>query len=103
MAIPEFILTPLRDINVMQVQYAIQRVLKEFTDRIWNDHELIENIELTAGVGNYIEHRLGRQPRGWVIVRKDTVLDAYEDIANTDTRFLVLVPNVTANCSLVVF
>ena len=50
-----------------------QVVNKEIIDGI-----LLEDLSLVSGITNPIPHRLGRNPRGWLLVAKNANADVWE-------------------------
>ena len=44
----------------------------------------LKEIDLTASVDNLIEHKLGREPLGWFVVRKFAAIDIYESLTDSD-------------------
>ena len=47
------------------------------------DGNLIKEIDLTTGADNLIEHKLGREPLGWIVVRKFAAVDIYESLTDS--------------------
>ena len=44
----------------------------------------LKEIDLTASVDNLIEHKLGREPLGWIVVRKFAAVDIYESLTDSN-------------------
>ena len=44
----------------------------------------LKEIDLTHSVDNLIEHKLGREPLGWFVVRKFAAIDIYESLTDSN-------------------
>lgn len=65
------------------VQDSIEQVLTPLTNAQIIDGNYLKEIDLTASVDNLIEHKLGREPLGWLIVRKFAAVDIYESLTDS--------------------
>ena len=71
-----------RELNI--VQDSIEQVLTPLTNAQIIDGNYLKEIDLTASVDNLIEHKLEREPLGWLVVRKFAAVDIYESITDTN-------------------
>lgn len=56
--------------EVKQLQENIEQYIKPLDNFPILDGVLVKDICLEANTSNEIKHKLGRKPRGWIIVRK---------------------------------
>ena len=70
-----------REFNTLQdnIEQSINPVL----DSRIVDGVYLKEIDLTASVDNLIEHKLGREPLGWFVVRKFAAGDIYESLTDS--------------------
>lgn len=61
-------------------QDHLEQVLTPLTNSSIVDGVHIKNIDLTHSVDNLTEHKLGREPLGWIVVRKFAAIDIYESL-----------------------
>lgn len=69
-----------------------------------NGH-LLEDVELSGNVQNIIQHKLGRDLKGWIICRQDALAGIY-DMQSTNTtpdKTLIMVSTIATTVSLWVF
>jgi hypothetical protein len=87
-----------------QVQDAVARALhRNAASSPWSEPVLVENVTLTKELRSSVAHNLGREPRGWQVVRIDTWAMVREDVAYTDRAKLALIPTDTCIVSLLVW
>jgi|TARA_A100001391_G_scaffold177254_2_gene140954 hypothetical protein len=65
------------------VQDHIQQSVAPLAESQIVDGNLIEGIDLTTGADNLVEHKLGREPLGWIVVRKFAAVDIYESLTDS--------------------
>ena len=70
-----------RELNT--VQDSIEQVINPLADSRIVDGNYIKEIDLTHSVDNLIEHKLGREPLGWIVVRKFAAIDIYESLTDS--------------------
>jgi hypothetical protein len=58
------------DPKVERLQQNIDEVLRPILQASIIDGVHLQSVVLTAGVANLVEHKLGRPPLGWLIVRQ---------------------------------
>ena len=70
-----------REFNTLQdnIEQSINPVL----DSRIVDGVYLKEIDLTHSVDNLIEHKLGREPLGWVVVRKFAAIDIFESLTDS--------------------
>lgn len=84
-------------------QDRVEELLRLLAGNPLLDGVLIENIELDSATVNHVLHQLGREPRGWIIVRKNAyALDA-EITATTDDKKLAIEVTKDVTVSMWVF
>jgi hypothetical protein len=54
------------------------------------DGIILEDIDLVSGSFTSIEHKLGRKPRGYLVIRKSAAQTVYEEVGDYDSRKLFL-------------
>ncbi len=64
-------------------QNQLEEVLTPITKSRIVDGVYLKSIDLTHSADNLIEHKLGREPLGWVVVRKFAAIDVYESLTAT--------------------
>ncbi len=64
------------------------------------DGLILENIVLVTGQDNVINHKLGRQLQGWIVVGKNAAADIYDNQSNNSLTNLTLYLRTTANCTI---
>ena len=57
-----------KDLN--KVQSNIEQLMEPFLNSEVINGVLIKNISLNASITNQVNHKLGRKPLGWIIVRQ---------------------------------
>lgn len=69
------------------------------------DGIILEDIDLVSGSFTSIEHKLGRKPRGYLVIRKSAAQTVYEEVGDYDSRklFLKLRASGTVTVNLWVF
>ena len=65
------------------MQDSVEQVISPLTDSQVVDGNYIKEIDLTHSVDNLIEHKLGREPLGWIVVRKFAAIDIYESLTDS--------------------
>jgi hypothetical protein len=91
--------------TLARIQDNIVTVLNGITDKEILDGVRLINITLTSGVTNQINHSLGREPIGWIIIRKRTqsdIWDLQDDNVNKN-RFLSLACSADVTIDLWIF
>ena len=62
------------------VQDSIEQVITPLTNSQIVDGNYLKEIDLTVSVDNLVEHKLGREPLGWVVVRKFADANIWESL-----------------------
>lgn len=91
--------------DLLQIQRNIQDVLDPISEQIHLDSILIQDISLTTGATNYINHTLGRSISGWTVHKKNAQADIWEDtsVSVNSSKQLVLQCSANVTCDLVVY
>ncbi|HAT63657.1 MAG TPA: hypothetical protein DCS66_03510 [Flavobacteriaceae bacterium] len=71
-------------------QDHVEEVLTPVTNSVIIDGIILEDIDLVSGSFTSIEHKLGRKPRGYIVIRKSAAQTVYEDVGDYDSRKLFL-------------
>lgn len=66
------------DKELSRVQDNVEAVLNVVTDKAILDGNRITNVSLTTGTTNEINHGLGRELIGWIILRKRSQADVWD-------------------------
>ena len=64
-------------------QNQLEEVLTPITKSRIIDGVYLKNIDLTVSVDNLVEHKLGREPLGWIVVRKFANCTIWESLTAT--------------------
>ena len=67
-----------RELNT--VQDSIEQVITPLTNAQVVDGNYIKEIDLTVSADNLVEHKLGREPLGWIVVRKFADANIWESL-----------------------
>ena len=59
-----------KDPVVKQIQNNVEEVINPVVDKAVIDGVLLKKVCLTPLVANLVAHKLGRDPLGWIVVRK---------------------------------
>jgi hypothetical protein len=91
--------------DVVQLQDSVANALNPIIKKEIIDGQLLENLALATSQDNLIQHKLGRNLRGYIIVRKNALADVYEQpVPNNLTELqLNLHTTQTVTISLWVF
>ena len=65
-------------------QNQLEEVLTPITKSRIVDGVYLKSIDLTHSADNLIEHKLGREPLGWIVVRKFAAVDIYESLTDSN-------------------
>lgn len=65
--------------NVNKFQENVDVYLSQITAPFLLDGRLLENVQLLTGAPNLIEHKLGRKPLGFLVVRKRAQADVWDN------------------------
>lgn len=90
--------------EVSQIQDAIVDAIDPLLALPLSDSNFLENVDLTTG-SNIVSHGLGRDLRGWIVVRKDADESIYDtqDSNSLPALTLMLVSSGAVTVSLIVF
>ncbi len=91
--------------DLLMAQQGILRGLNPLLERPHLDSTLIEDVALTPGIENWVEHGLGRAVRGYWVTRQDAAALIWQPSASTADLGLYLPLGTSAACAvdLVVF
>ena len=71
-------------------QDHIESVINPVLDSAIVNGVILEDIDLVSGSFTSVEHKLGRKPRGYLVIRKSAAQTVYEDVGDYDNRKLFL-------------
>lgn len=77
--------------NITQTQSNVNTALKQIANSAIIDGVLIKNIDLGTA-DTIVNHKLGREPLGWIVVRKNEAGEVYESstVNKNRDKFLIL-------------
>lgn len=89
---------------VNQIQDNLQDVLNDLVKTQILNNLIIKNVELASGT-NTVNHKLGRKPQGYIIIRKDSNVSIWDNQTTNTTieRTLELQSSGTCNVDILVF
>ena len=71
-------------------QDHIESVINPVLNSAIIDGVILEDIDLVSGSFTSVEHKLGRKPRGYLVIRKSAAETVYEDVGDYDNRKLFI-------------
>lgn len=71
-------------------QDHLEEVINPITDSQIIDGVILEDIALNSSTFTTIEHKLGRKPRGYIVIRKSAAQTVFEDAGDYANRKLFL-------------
>ena len=71
-------------------QDHIESVINPVLDSAIIDGVILEDIDLVSTGFTSVEHKLGRKPRGYLVIRKSAAETVYEDVGDYDNRKLYI-------------
>jgi hypothetical protein len=77
--------------NITQTQSNVNTALKQIANSAIIDGVLIKNIDVGTA-DTIVNHKLGREPLGWIVVRKNEAGEIYESstVNKNRDKFLIL-------------
>jgi len=89
--------------EVAALEANVRDTLEPLLRRELLDGRLIEDAALTTGTGNDLLHKLGRVPKGWIVVKQNAQADVWENANATPAKVLTLQTSANVTVSLWVF
>ena len=71
-------------------QDHIESVINPVLNSAIIDGVILEDIDLVSTGFTSVEHKLGRKPRGYLVIRKSAAETVYEDVGDYDNRKLFI-------------
>ena len=71
-------------------QDHVESVINPVLASVIIDGVILEDIDLVSGSFTDIEHKLGRKPRGYLVIRKSAAQTVYEEAGDYDNRKLFI-------------
>ena len=86
-------------------QDHVESVINPVLNSAIIDGVIVEDVDLVSGSFTSVEHKLGRKPRGYLVIRKSAAQTVYEDVGDYDNRklFIKLRASGTVTVNLWVF
>ena len=75
--------------DVELLQQNVKKFVKVLEDNPLLDGVLIEDVDLNAAANTEINHRMGRQPRGWILTDQSAAATVYRVAWTTQTLTLL--------------
>lgn len=88
--------------DLAKVQDNLEEFVKPIVSSEIIDGLLLKNVVLQSGE-NKVEHKLGREPIGWMIVNKSATADVWSSASQLSKSILVLNSSATVTLTLWVF
>ena len=88
------------DYDLSRVQDSIRQSLDDLISKQLIDGILLENVSLTSGQDNIINHKLSRKLRMWLVVRKNANSDVWEVSSVVSTKQISLRCSANVTISL---
>lgn len=86
-----------------QVQENVAQALKPLLESAIGSGRVIEDIEIVSGTPRTVEHKLGREFKGWIIVRKNTNANIWESTSTLPSKTLILNSDANTTASIWIF
>ena len=92
-----------REFNIGQDH--IEEVITPVLNAVIIDGVVVEDIDLVMGSFTSVEHKLGRKPRGYLVIRRSAAQTVYEEAGDYENRklFLKLRASGTVTVNLWIF
>ena len=98
MALTKFKQIKSDDYELMRVQDNVNTALiPVLTNQILNG-QVLKSVVLTTGSSNIVNHKLGRDLVGYIVIKKNANADVWDSTSVTPTLTLVL--ETSANCTV---
>lgn len=89
--------------DITRLQDALSKVFNAIQKKQILDGRLISDIEIATGTVKEVQHGLQRQPRGWIIVKKNAEATVWETSATLPVRTINLNASADVTISLWIF
>lgn len=100
MAIKSFKRIQSTDRVVNQMQDNIEQVLRRIISSAILSGQLIEDVDIVTGTEKVVNHGLGRELRGWFIVRQNANANLWDSQATNTLSNKTLILNSSANVKI---
>lgn len=93
------------DLLQQRLQDSVASSFQYFEKLPQLDSVIVENVVLTSGVDNQVEHKLNRKIVGWQIIRKNANADVWESSTanNIPSSVIILRSSATVTVSFIFF
>lgn len=94
-----------KDSELNVVQSNVQTMFKYLNLSVLKDAMLLENVSIDTGLSVGIPHKLGRKPKGYIVVKQNAEANIWFSDTTENLEKLYLTLNSSANVivSLIVF
>lgn len=100
MSIKKFNRIRTEDDNADRIQDNIERFSRQFLDKEIIDGILLKDIDLVSASTNELNHSLGREIQGWIVVRQRASAIIWDDQDNNSRPELTLRLNTSADVTV---
>jgi hypothetical protein len=92
------------DRNISQLQSNVEQAVSDVIKAPILNGRLLEDVELTSAPTR-IEHKLGRKPSGYIIVKRNADAQVYDSLASEESPalFLPLISSANVTVSIWIF
>jgi len=92
------------DRNISQLQSNVDQAVSDVIKAPILNGRLVDDVKLTSAPTR-IEHKLGRKPSGYIIVKRNADAQVYDSLANEEspTLFLPLISSADVTVSIWIF
>jgi len=88
---------------VNQIQDNLQEVLNDLTKTQILNNIILKDVPLTSGVLNTINHKLGRVPQGYIIIRKTANSNIWDEQAQNTVQDRTLNLRCSTTCRVDIY
>ena len=86
--------------DIKNLDTSVSRVFDSiFPNPLLNSPSLITDLIFVSGVDNYVSHKLGRPPRGYILVSSDSPASIYTSSTVNDSPSLIIILKSNASIS----
>lgn len=86
-----------------QVQENVAQALKPLLESSIGSGRVIDSIAIVSGTPKTVEHKLGREFKGWIVVRKNADANVWESTSSIPSKTLILNADANVTISIWIF
>lgn len=93
------------DLLQQRLQDSVAASFQYFEKLPQLDSVIVQDVILSSGIDNAVEHKLNRKLTGWQIIRKDANADVWESstVNSTPSKTIILRSSATVKLSFIFF